>query len=260
DKRVFKSPWGNYTVHSNLSMDAIKDIAYMMEWLQWNFRKIFKIRRKMPKYIVSIAKNKAEYDGPLGGGGLGKCGGGAISTFYQPPSTTMVLMHEGTHQIVFKFAPCAPTWIHEAFATYFECSKFVVNPKTKTVDLRTGLLNKWRLGHIQREMKTNSHTPLRNQINGKIGGLKMYHQGWALSYYLIKGRDGKYAPRYFYYLEKHAGKGGIGRKKGQPEDKPVMRFMKAMGIHDLDAFEKDWIKFILALDLKKAEEFKSGHQ
>ncbi|MHC5037481.1 MAG: coiled-coil domain-containing protein, partial [Planctomycetota bacterium] len=109
--RKFKSPGGNYIIVSNLSEDAIKDVAYLMEWLLWNFKKIFRIKKKVPRYFVNIAKNKADYDSDLGGGGLGKCGGGAISTFYQPPNTVMVLMHEGTHQIINKFAPCCPRWM-----------------------------------------------------------------------------------------------------------------------------------------------------
>ncbi|MHC5039351.1 MAG: hypothetical protein ACYTHM_18750, partial [Planctomycetota bacterium] len=133
-------------------------------------------------------------------------------------------------------------------------------PKTKTVDLRTGLVNKFRLGAIQREIKTGSYTPLRQHINGGIGGLKMYHQGWALSYYFIKGREGKYAPRYFYFLQKHAGKGGMGRKKGAPEDKRVMRFMKCLGIYDFSQFESDWKEFVMKLRLDKAEDFNSGHR
>jgi hypothetical protein len=260
EARKYKSPWGNYMVEANLSEDAIKDIAYIMEVLQWNFRKIFRIRKSLPKYFIKIAKNKQEYDSDLGGGGLGKCGGGEISTFYQPPNTTMVLMHEGTHQIVRKFAPCCPVWWHEALATYFECSKFVVNPKTKTVDLKTGCVNRWRLGPIQREIKTGTYTPLRDHINGKIGGLKMYHQGWALSYYLINAKGGRYAARYFYFIQKHAGKGGTGRKKGQPEDKLVMRFMQALGIYDIDELEKEWKEYIMGLKLEEADDFNSGHR
>jgi hypothetical protein len=251
----------NYIIESNLSMDAVKDIAYIMEVLHYNFRRIFRIRRKVPRFTVRISKNKEEYDGFLGGGGLGHCSmGGEICTFYQPPNTTMVLMHEGVHQFLYKFSPCCPSWLHESMATYFECSKFVVNPKTKSVDLKTGILNKFRLGHIQKEMKDGTYTPLRDQICGRIGGLKMYHQGWALSYYLINAKGGVYAPRLFYYLQKYAGKGGIGRKKGQREDRQVMRFMKALGIYDIDEFEEEWKKYILSLKLADGDTFNSGHR
>jgi hypothetical protein len=258
--RVFQYPKGNYQIKANLSMDAVKDAAYIMEVLNYNFRKVFKVRKTMPKFPVSIAKNQQEYDTILGGGGLGKCSGSDMSTFYQPPNTVMVLMHEGTHQFIFKAAPCCPTWLHEALATYFECSKFVVNPKTKQVDLATGLLNKFRLGPIQEEFKNGTATPLREQIKENIGGLQMYHQGWALAYYLINAEGGKYAPRLFWYLDKFAGKGGTGVKKGTTEDRQVMRFMQALGIYDLDEFEKKWKEYILGLKMENAEEFRSGHQ
>jgi hypothetical protein len=241
-------------------MDAVKDVAYIMEVLHYNFRKIFGVR-KTPKFVVKIGKDKSEYDGYMGGGGLGKCGtNGEITTFYQPPNTTMVLMHEGTHQFIFKFAPCCPRWWHEAIATYFECSKFAVNPKTKTLDLETGLVNRWRLGPIQKEFKAGTYTPIEDHIDGRIQGLKMYHQGWALSYYLINAKNGKYARRLFHYLEKYAGKGGLGKKKGQRYSKQVVRFMKVLGIWDLKAFEEEWKEYILGLKVEDAEDFKSGHQ
>ncbi len=259
-RRKFAFAGGHYTIEADLTMDSVKDIAYIMEVLHANFRRIFGVK-STPNFAVLVGKNKEEYDTILGGGGLGKCGSnGEISTFFQPPNTTMVLMHEGTHQFIFKVAPSCPTWLHEAMATYFECSKFVFNPKTKTMDLKTGLLNRWRLGPIQQEIRNNTCTPLREQINGNIGGLQMYHQGWALSFYLINAKNGFYAPRIFNYLEKHAGKGGQGRKKGEREDKQVMRFMKAMGIYDMNEFEEDWKKFIMSLDISKSEDFKSGHE
>jgi hypothetical protein len=259
-RRKYAIKGGHYTIESNLTMDAVKDVAYIMEVLHYNFRKIFGVR-KTPKFIVKIGKNKAEYDGYMGGGGLGKCGtNGEISTFYQPPNTTMVLMHEGTHQFVFKFAPSCPRHWHEAIATFFECSKFVVNPKTRTLDLKTGLLNKWRLGPIQAEIRNNTYTPLRDYLCGKVQGLRMYHQGWALAYYFVNAHKGKWAKRFFYYIEKHAGKGGLGRKKGAREPKQVLRFMKAMGIWNIDELEEDWKKFILALDIRKSEDFNSGHR
>jgi hypothetical protein len=110
------------------------------------------------------------------------------------------------------------------------------------------------------EIKNGTYTPLREQIKGNIGGLKMYHQGWALSYYCINAKNGRYAARYFMYAERFAGKGGTGRKKGQPEDKQVMRFMKALGIYDLDEFEKDWKEFIMGLKMEEGEDFNSGHR
>ncbi len=259
-RRKFAFPGGHYTIESNLTQDAVKDIAYIMEVLHTNFRKIFAVK-STPHFMVLIGKNQGEYDSILGGGGLGKCGtDGEISTFYQPPNTTLVLMHEGTHQFIFKAAPTCPHWLHEAMASFFECSKFMFNPKTRAMELKTGLLNHWRLGPIQAEIRNKTYTPLRQQINGNIDGLQMYHQGWALIYYLVNAKNGVYAPRVFTYLDKFAGKGGVGRKKGEREDRQVMRFMKAMGIRDMDEFEEDWKKFTLSLDINKSEDFNSGHK
>jgi hypothetical protein len=259
-RRKYAIKRGHYTVEANLSMEAVKDVAYVMEVLHYNFRKIFGVR-KTPKFVVKIGRNKAEYDNHLGGGGLGKCGqNGEISTFYQPPNTTMVLMHEGTHQFIFKYAPSCTRWWHEAMATYFECSKFTVNPKTRTLDLKTGLVNKWRLGPIQRELRAGTYVPMRRYILGQISGIQMYHQGWSISYYLINAKNGRYAKRFMWFLENKVGKGGQGRKKGARESKQVLRFMKALGIYDIDEFERDWKEFTLGLSLTTAEDFNSGHK
>ena len=86
-----------------------------MEALNWNFRRILGLgNKRMPRFEIQVCASMKEYRDILKGRGLGQAGsGGVIKTFYQPPRTTAVLMHEGVHQFVYKLAPTCPRWVHE---------------------------------------------------------------------------------------------------------------------------------------------------
>jgi hypothetical protein len=241
----------NYKIKSNLKKEAIEDAGKIMEWMAWNFRRAFNFNKRMPRFEVWIGGSKQDYTTHGGGRGaaLGHCSsGGVISTFYQPPKTLLVLMHEGTHQFLFRIAPTCPRWMHEGMASFFECSKFKVDVKRKLLVLQTGLINKNRCLHIQREIKAGTNKPIIEQIHGNIGGLQMYHQGWALVYYIVHAHNGKYA-RHWLDFVKDVGKGSAEKW-----------FKKWLGVRDLQAFEEDWKKFILALDPRKGVDLDAGHK
>ncbi|MHC5035767.1 MAG: FHA domain-containing protein [Planctomycetota bacterium] len=239
----------NYKIKSNLKREAVEDAGKIMEWMNWNFRQIFRFRKRMQKFEVWIGGTRKDYmdHGGGRGGALGHCtSGGVISTFYQPPITLLVLMHEGTHQFIFRIAPTCPRWMHEGMATFFECSKFKVDLKRKILALRTGLLNRNRLMTIRRSLNNGTAASMDDFINGRKGD--PYSQGWAFVYYIVNAHKGMYARHWLSFL-KDIGKG-----------KPEKWLKKWMGIRNLAAFEKDWKEFILALDPNKGEDQKIDHK
>jgi hypothetical protein len=225
----------NYTIETNLSKEVANDVAYLMETLNSNFRRILGLgTKRMPKFTIQVCRDLQEYRTALKGMGLGQAGGTMIKTFYQPPRTTAVLMHEGTHQFVFKIAPTCPRWVHEGMATFFECSQFRFDEKTRKVRLEVGLLNRHRLMGIQAAIRTDRYAPMDLFLEGKKGN--PYTQGWSVIYYLRYAHDGKYARRLMKFVE-DAGKGSTTKK-----------FKKIFRIRDIVAWEKDWREFVMGLN------------
>jgi len=240
----------HYKIKSNLKKEAIEDAGYIMEWLYWNFCQVFRFRKRMQRFEVWIGGSHKDYTthGQGRGAALGHCtSGGVISTFYQPPITLLVLMHEGTHQFIFRIAPTCPLWMHEGMATFFECSKFKVDVKRRMLKLQTGLLNRNRCEVIQRSIRDKSVASLDDFIHGRKGD--PYSQGWAFVYYIVNAHKGRYSRYWLQFLE-DVGKGSD----------PMKWFRKWLGVRDLAAFEVDWKKFIMALDPSKGEDQDIGHK
>ena len=104
-------------------MEVANDIAYTMEILRMNFKLVFGFRKRIPKLTVNVTANRQEFREQWPGPGqmaLGFYTSGQICTFYQPRMTTSVLMHEGTHEILRRFAPTCPRWLHEGLAQRME--------------------------------------------------------------------------------------------------------------------------------------------
>ncbi|MHC4472882.1 MAG: FHA domain-containing protein [Planctomycetota bacterium] len=229
---------GNYKIKTNLGKEVANDISYTMEMLRMNFKLIFGFRKRIPKLTVSITANRQEFRDAWPGPGrfaLGFFTSGNICTFYQPPMTTSVLMHEGTHEFLHKYAPSCPRWLHEGVATFFECSKFDFDAKKKRVTLRVGLLNSMRLASFQRQLNNDKVVSLESFIRGKGGD--PYAQGWAFVYYLAKGKDGQYSKRLHEFV-----------KQSSASSKAVKNFRKIFRIRDLAAFEQEWREYMMSLN------------
>jgi hypothetical protein len=229
----------NYKIRTNLGEQMARDVGFTMETLHWNFRRILGLgRKRMPKFEIQVCRDHSEYREVLKGMGLGQASsGGVIKTFYQPPRTTAVLMHEGTHQFLYKLSPTCPRWVHEGMATYFECSQFRFDERRRRTVLDVGLLNRHRLMGIQGAIRNDSYANMELFLEGKKGN--PYTQGWSVIYYLAKAHDGKYAKRLLPFVE-DAGKGST-----------IKRFRKTFGIRDLVKFEQDWRRFVMGLDPAK---------
>jgi hypothetical protein len=225
-----------YKVKTNLGPEVANDIAYTMEILRMNFKLVFGFRKRWrSKLDVNVCATRGEFNDAWGVGALGFFTGGMICTFYQPPMTTSVLMHEGTHEFIHKYASGCPRWLHEGMATFFECSKFDFDPKKKRVTLRVGLLNSMRLSSFQMQEKSDRIVPLENFLMGKGGD--PYAQGWALVYYLAKGKDGQYGKRLHQFVE-----------QATASSKMIKNFRKIFRIRDLAAFEQEWKEYMMGLN------------
>jgi len=238
----------HYKIKTNLGRDVANDLAYTMEILNANLKAQFGIRGKGARFTINLCATRDQYRGlwRAAGGSLGFCSSNAICTFYQPPMTTAVLMHEGTHQILRKFASSAPRWLHEGVACYFECSRFVFNERRRRVELEVGLLNALRCAGCQAQIRSNRVAHLRDFIRGKGGD--PYQQGWAFIYYLAKGKDGQYAPKLHTFIQE-------AHKKDVVE-----RFQKIFRVKDMDDFDREWREWVLALDPRKGVRMDSAHR
>lgn len=211
--RVKETP--HYRIKTNLSEDALNDVGFVMECLYFEFKKVFKLSADMPlKLDVWVFRTQQEY---LANGGRPGTGGiftgakvsndssGTIMSFYQTRqlfNTTMVLLHEGTHQfIMLGTGTIPPIWVNEGLATYYESSKF------EGTTLKTNLINKGRLWEIQKAIKDGNYPKMRDFINTPQASYKslQYAQGWSLIYFFFNWRDGYYADeleKYFNYCKK----------------------------------------------------------
>ncbi|MFA5794818.1 MAG: DUF1570 domain-containing protein [Candidatus Brocadiia bacterium] len=201
----------HYSVKTNLSQDALNDIGYVMECLYYEFKKIFKLMGDFQfKLDVLVYKNQKEYyynGGMKDTGGffsprkIGNNSGGLIMAYYQTNpllNTSMVLLHEGTHQFLMLGTKInVPIWVNEGLATYYESSKF------EGENLKTNLINKGRLAEIKYALQAGNYVKLGDFItttSDKYKGGGYYAEGWSLMYFLFNWRDGFYADELEAYI------------------------------------------------------------
>lgn len=238
----------HYIVKTNLSEDALNDIVYVMECLYYNHKKNFNVTKepthKLPVYVCRTRQGYNANGGPGGSGGVfmgGGRGGRKLMTFYQPPGTTGVLLHEGTHQfvsIVMNISP--PIWVNEGLATFYECSKF------EGRELKINLINRSRLRMIKQMISSNSHMPLRDFINisQRQFNIQCYAQSWSLVYYLVNAKGGRYALGFTKYWDELK-KGGISQRNINAA-KHIEMFERVFGI-PIDDMETEWKEYIMSL-------------
>ena len=247
--RIKETP--HYRIKTNLSEDALNDIGYVMECLYFEFKKVFKLSSDIPlKLDVWVSRTQQEYianGGRPGTGGIftgakvSANSGGTIMAFYQTRqlfNTTMVLLHEGTHQfIMLGTGTIPPIWVNEGLSTYYESSKF------EGTKLKTNVINKGRLWEIQKAIKGGNYTRMRDFINipqTRYQGLQ-YAQGWSLIYFFFNWRDGYYADeleKYFNYFRK------AGTKLSAQQNIDV--FERTFNVK-IDVLEEQWKDYVQKL-------------
>lgn len=231
----------HYTVRSNLSQEAVDDVCYMMECFYFEAKKIFKLARdpgsKLTVFVFNDSKDYFASGGPPGSGGVfmtsGK--GRQIMTFYQPPMTTSVLLHEGTHQFIHTVCNTnVPIWIDEGMATYYESSKF------EGTTLKTNLVNQNRLQLIKNLIAKKDVPRLEDIINIRQANFTIneYAQCWSLVYFFMNYNHGQYAEELENYFEAIKAKGFENR----PQHKKLFEDAFKVKFEVLEQQWEDYIK------------------
>jgi len=241
-----KLPWekaltketGHYIVTANLTQESLDDVCYLMECFFFEASKIFRFytepRQKLPVYVF---KNSDEYNkngGPFGSGGVFM--GYKIMVFYQPPGTTSVLLHEGTHQFIHLVCEGeVPLWIDEGLASYYESSKFA------GTSLKTNLINRERLDKMQERIRQKTASTFEDILNLHVAfSAYEYAHSWSLIYFFINYKNGKYADAFNRYFE------AIKKEGIKSTDQHIELFEKTFKVK-IDVMERQWEDYILNL-------------
>ncbi|MBI5779951.1 MAG: DUF1570 domain-containing protein [Planctomycetes bacterium] len=239
----------HYLVKTNLSADALEDICFLMECLDYKAQQIFKLTLKTAPFNINYYRTKEEYVANGGPGDAGGCYGvdefgPQIKGYYDPPDNVMVLMHEGTHRFVHlacgSYSAETPIWISEGLATYFECSKY------DGAVLRTNLVNNARLGNIKQLISGKKAQRLEDFINIKQEEFELdqYAQAWSLVYFFINYNDGQYAKLFDTYF-------GSIKKKGlnaMADNKTHLKMFEEAFKVKCEVLEKQWVDYIMKLE------------
>ncbi|MDI6733142.1 MAG: DUF1570 domain-containing protein, partial [Planctomycetota bacterium] len=241
-----KLPWeqartketDHYIVKANLTQDALDDICFLMECFYFEACKIFKYYKEPRwKLKVFVFKDSAEYQkngGPFGSGGVYM--GDRIMTYYQPPGTTSVLLHEGTHQFVHLVAGVdVPLWINEGLASYYEASRF------EGTSLKTNIINQERLNNIRRRIEKKTISTFEEVINIRLAFTSYeYAHSWSLIYFYINYKNGLYANAFNQYFEAI-------KKKGFTDPETHKKLFEETFKVSLEVMERQWEDYILNL-------------
>jgi tetratricopeptide (TPR) repeat protein len=251
----------HFIVRTNLSVDALNDICFLMEYAYFTWQGFFGAYEHKAKRSVWVVKNRVEFEKtykdwtgrnpPRSSCGLNSGKGQLV--YYNPGYSLLplsgVLLHEGTHyaqQLTIKYLP---GWCHEGLATYFEGSKI------EGKRLITNRINPERLPRIKEAISKKTYIKLNIFINVSLSeypdNLILYAEGWSLIYFLINSRGGKYKDKFKAYIETWKG-GKIDIKSDgrdswiQDKDGYINRFEQVIGV-PIDDLEKEWKEYILSL-------------
>ncbi|MFH1231735.1 MAG: FHA domain-containing protein, partial [Planctomycetota bacterium] len=233
----------HYIIKTNLSVEALNDICYVMECHYCEAKKTFKLSRdsgnKLKVFVFREAKEYYDHNGI--GSGVYFHGedrkDNSLMTFYQPTNnnmemnTTGILLHEGTHQFVDLVCNVTkvPIWINEGLATYYESSEF------EGTSLKTNIINKNRLLLTQNMIMKKDVPSLEDIINIRQANFAMYEyaQAWSLVYFFMNYNNGQYADELETYFEAI-------KKKGF-ENRPLHKqlFENAFKVK-FEVLEKQW--------------------
>jgi tetratricopeptide (TPR) repeat protein len=252
-------PWANrhryeskhYTIESNCSMKHIKRYAKMLDLVYQKYVKVFGKPKSPRKCQVRIYARQQQMGRSPGVGGF--YGGGRVTSYHgkfgRTGSTQTVLFHECTHQFHDMVAGIrkAQIWFTEGLAVFFECSEVDENGK-----IHIGVVNKDRLGTVQREVKGGNYINLDTLLSTPQSGFggRHYAYAWTVIYFLVytNRNNRKVFNRYWSQVCC-----GSGESRGSP------KFKKMIGIplQDLEDCWKEWVQILDKNDLPEEVEEKS---
>jgi tetratricopeptide (TPR) repeat protein len=267
----------HFVVKTNLSENALNDICFLMECAYLNWLDFFAFVEPKGKLNICVFKNRDEFERAFRdwtgteppssskGGYMCKETRSSYETilmaYYYPATqdinTSSLLLHEGTHySIELIKRACAPVWLGDGLATYFESGKL------EDKKLVINLVNQIRLPVIQNAINNNTHIKLKDFINltkpefFKNSSL-CYPQSWSLMYFLINGQQGKYKAGVKAYLEAWRKNKIAIQPSSEIIGKPahLKLFEECMDV-PIDQLEKEWKEYVLNLTIKTTDNMK----
>ncbi|MFC1525077.1 DUF1570 domain-containing protein [Planctomycetota bacterium] len=262
----------HFIVKTNLSVNALNDICFLMECVYLTWQDFFGFSEPEKKPNVSVTKNKVDFKkvyrtllgddpSPIRGKFIAEESPGNKShenhllTYYyriDKMTTPNTLIHEGLHyvlKLVVSGQSIPPMWLNEGLATYFGSSK------VKGKKLVTNLVNPRWLPQAKKIINDKTCINLKDFINlsqSEFGiNLDYYAEGWSLVYFLFNGQNGKYEQGFQSYIEAWK-KGKIvtvinnGNLELQDKVAHLKLFEECMGV-PMDQLEEEWKEYILKL-------------
>jgi tetratricopeptide (TPR) repeat protein len=252
-------PWANrhryeskhYLIESNCSMKHIKRYAKMLDAVYQKYCKVFGKPKSPRKCNVRIYARQQQMG--RGGGVGGFYGGGRVTVYHgkfgRTGSTQTVLFHECTHQFHDMVAGIrkAQIWFTEGLAVFFECSEVDENGK-----IHIGVVNKDRLGTVQKGVKGGSYINLNTLLSTPQSGFsgRHYAYAWTVIYFLVytNRNNRKVFNRYW---------GQVCCGSGESRGSPKFKKMIGIPLQDLEDCWKEWVQMLDKDDLPEEVEVKS---
>lgn len=294
----------HYTVYTNTSPQTARYIGELMEKAVFGYRQVSGCREvSLPHFIINAYATRKEYEKVVRRLGISpEITAGLYSPV--PPAAihlpyisdlevcpSVTLLHEGLHQFVdqtvrFHVPPKArdrlplvkhtlmsmPIWLNEGLATYME-SGIIMKGR-----LEIGRINRDRLVHLQKLIRTGKCPPLKRVLTRRYGEpftSKDYAVSWGIVYALRHAPDGHDQENRRYRLIQYlnacrrafyADPDTEFLRNFLPNGKPVKDFNHCFAAYiaqrsleaferiivgkdsTLDIWEQDWIACILRLD------------
>lgn len=242
----------HYDIKTTVSKKAAKEVGFIMELINYNYRKLFGLTDKyIPKLTVLIPKNKDQYKQirevsqarRVVTGGYFHPIHEHLNVYYNPEanhawSTGRVLMHEGSHQFFYVAAQKQiPDFINEGLAEYMRDARF------KGYDqLQLGSLSivKKPIKNLQNMFKRRSagDLGLKKFLTRPARSRRFYDIAYGFIHFMMHGENGKYSRRFKKYVQSFF----TIKKDPTPHKKLFLKLFP--GIKQL---EQDWHSHILSL-------------
>lgn len=280
-EKARKKETDHFIIKTNLSVDSLNDICYLLEYAYLNYQDLFGCEQlKGLKLLVMVSKNKDEFkkiyynlvgaNPPPGYGAVyipasnpdNKSKQNYLLCFYdlaKGHELSRSLLHECTHYAMDlveekNYCTLGPIWFLEGWTTYYEASKL------EGKRFVTNIINQAWLPLIKDAFNKQTYIKLKDFINlslkeyvcgGSQLGKQNYAQGWSLIYFLLNGQSGKYKSGLQEYIEAWK-KGKLvtvsNSDNSELKDKEahLKLFEECMGV-PIDQLEEEWKEYILEL-------------
>ncbi len=282
----------HFVIRTNTSPELLEYYVNLMEtWYKTLDRRVGinpppQLRRT--KMTVNIWKNRKEFS-EMNAAGVGGGVAGYFSfleeslnfyhDFEDPTISDWIALHEGTHLLTYLIEPQAwpQIWINEGIADYLGSATIVVDEDdpSDVEEIIPGKIQTDRILTVQNAIKDGSYVKLERLFSVTKAEFSAfeYAHAWAFVYFLNnskkeyqRGFDKFFKDIYTlpkkkvdYTMEPFQNKEGVAKIVSPEEVRRVL--LDHLGVHDVEALEKEWKEFIGGIELDTPEAlFKRGYR